>query len=104
MTTPFVDPSIIHEVIHKDSNYKYTIHHTLPPYRMLYCCHNVNKTEKIMLNAKQSEENIKKRLAKAEYEMTFKNRFDTILISDKLDQTLEAAQKLVSNYVFPQNC
>lgn len=52
----------------------------------------------------ESEENIKRRLAKAEYEMTFEKGFDTTLVSDKLDKTLEAAEKLVSDFIHPQKC
>ena len=51
----------------------------------------------------ESEENIEKRLAKAEYEMTFENGFDATLISDKLDQTLETAEKMVTEFIFPKN-
>ncbi|MCK5702715.1 MAG: guanylate kinase, partial [Cyclobacteriaceae bacterium] len=51
----------------------------------------------------ESEENIKRRLAKAEFEMTFENGFDITLISDKLEQTLETAEKLVSEFIFQNN-
>ncbi len=51
----------------------------------------------------ESEENIKKRLAKAEYEMTFEKDFDTTLVSDKLNQTLRAAEKMVEEFIFPKN-
>ena len=52
----------------------------------------------------ESEENIKRRLAKAEYEMTFEKGFDKTLISDELDKTLETAEKLVSDFIYPQKC
>lgn len=48
----------------------------------------------------ESEENIKKRLAKAEFEMTFENEFDKILISDKLDHTLKESEKLVFDFIY----
>lgn len=47
----------------------------------------------------ESEENIKKRLAKAEFEMTFENGFDKTLISDQLDQTLKKSEKLVFDFI-----
>jgi guanylate kinase len=51
----------------------------------------------------ESEESIQKRLSKAEFEMSFEDGFDKILISDKLDQTLQKAEKLVSDFIFPQS-
>lgn len=50
----------------------------------------------------ESKENIKKRLAKAKYEITFEDGFDQTLISDKLDRTLKAAEKLVFEFIYPQ--
>ena len=49
----------------------------------------------------ESEKNITKRLAKAEFEMTFENEFDITLISDQLDQTLKTAEKLVLDFIHP---
>lgn len=46
----------------------------------------------------ESEDNIQKRLAKAEFEMTFENGFDKTLISDKLNQTLEESEKIVLDF------
>jgi len=51
----------------------------------------------------ESEESIKRRLAKATYEMSFENEFDKILISDKLEGTLKTAESLVTSYLFPEN-
>ncbi len=48
----------------------------------------------------ETEENIRKRLAKAEFEMTFENEFDKILISDKLDHTLKESEKLVFDFIY----
>lgn len=47
----------------------------------------------------ESEENIRNRLAKAEYEMTFESGFDKILISDQLDHTLKESEKLVFDFI-----
>lgn len=47
----------------------------------------------------ESAINIAKRLAKAEYELTFEGVFDKTLISDKLDKTLKAAEELVDDFV-----
>ena len=47
-----------------------------------------------------SEENLKKRLAKAEYELTYEPRFDTVLINDVLDTTFAEAEDIVRNFLF----
>jgi guanylate kinase len=49
----------------------------------------------------ESDENIKKRLAKAEYELAYENGFDVTLVSDKLEQTLKTAEKLVEQFIYP---
>jgi guanylate kinase len=49
----------------------------------------------------ESKKSITKRLAKAEFEMTFENGFDITLISDHLDQTLMTAEKLVLDFIYP---
>lgn len=51
----------------------------------------------------ESDENIKKRLAKAQFEMTFENGFDKTLFSDKLENTLKTAKQWVEEFVSPPN-
>jgi len=51
----------------------------------------------------ETEKNIIKRLAKAEFEMTFENGFDKTLISDDLDQTLKMAEQLVFDFIYDHN-
>ena len=48
----------------------------------------------------ESEENIRKRLAKAEFEMTFESGFDKTLISDDLEQTLKVSEKLSLEFIY----
>ncbi len=47
----------------------------------------------------ESEENIQRRLAKAEYEMSFENKFDVTLISDDLSTTLKTAETIVMDFI-----
>lgn len=47
----------------------------------------------------EPEEIISKRLAKAEYEMSFENQFDITLVSDELGATLKKAEKLVTEFI-----
>lgn len=46
-----------------------------------------------------SEDSISRRLFKVNFEMSFKNQFDTILINDKIDDSFRKAQELVDNFV-----
>jgi guanylate kinase len=48
----------------------------------------------------ESEESIRKRLAKAEYEMSFENMFDITLVSEELNRTLQKAEDLVSKFIY----
>lgn len=66
---------------------------------------DVNVLEKRLRHRNtESEKNIKKRLAKAEHEMNFENGFDETLVSDKLEQTLKTAEKLVFDFIYTDNC
>jgi guanylate kinase len=47
----------------------------------------------------ETEENIKRRLAKAMYEMSFEEKFDITLVSDDLEKTLKKAEQLVSDFI-----
>ncbi len=47
----------------------------------------------------ETEENIKRRLAKARYEMSFEDNFDITLISEDLDKTLKKAENLVMEFI-----
>ena len=47
----------------------------------------------------ETEEKINMRIAKAEYELEFANRFDVVLINDKLEVALSEAESLVRNFL-----
>lgn len=47
----------------------------------------------------EDEDSISRRLFKVNFEMSFKNQFDTILINDKIDDSFRKAQELVDNFV-----
>lgn len=55
--------------------------------------------QRLRLRGVDSEESLKKRLAKAEYELSFEPRFDAVLINDELDKTLEEAVNIVQNFL-----
>jgi guanylate kinase len=47
----------------------------------------------------ESEESLKKRINKAEYEMKFAKQFDKILINDELQNAIEQAKFMVGNFL-----
>ena len=46
-----------------------------------------------------SAEKIEERVAKAEYEMTFTDKFDIVVVNDKLESALEQAEKAVRDFL-----
>lgn len=47
----------------------------------------------------ENEERLKQRLARAEYELSFSNNFDTILINEDLEHAYAEAQELVDTFL-----
>lgn len=47
----------------------------------------------------ESDEKIKMRVAKAEYEMSFAKQFDSVLINDELEKTLKKAEQLITDFL-----
>ena len=45
------------------------------------------------------EDSISRRLFKVNFEMGFKNQFDTILINDNLEESFQKAQNLVNTFI-----
>ena len=52
----------------------------------------------------ESEESLKKRLAKAAFEMTFENGFDKTVISDQLEMTLKTSREMVKDFLGITKC
>ncbi len=47
----------------------------------------------------ESEEKIAMRIAKAEHELSFANKFDIIVVNENLEQAVAEAEKLVRNFI-----
>jgi len=47
----------------------------------------------------ENETNLKKRIEKAEHELTFANKFDKIIVNDNLDEALREAREMVNNFL-----
>lgn len=55
--------------------------------------------ERLTARATESEINLKKRIEKAKYELTFADKFDVVLVNDDLESTLKKATSLVNNFL-----
>ncbi len=55
--------------------------------------------QRLMDRATETEDSLSKRLFKVHFEMSFQNRFDVVLINDKLEDSLATAQKLVDDFL-----
>lgn len=55
--------------------------------------------ERLRRRKTENEESLRKRLAKAEEELTFENKFDHILVNDILEDALDEAQTVVRRFI-----
>ena len=56
--------------------------------------------ERLRQRKTENEESLRKRLAKAEEELTFENKFDHVLVNDVLETALEEAQNVVRRFLY----
>lgn len=56
--------------------------------------------ERLRQRKTENEESLRKRLAKAEEELTFENKFDHILVNDVLETALKEAQEVVRRFLY----
>lgn len=47
----------------------------------------------------ETDSSLSQRLFKAEFEMSFQDKFDVVLVNEDLDKTLSTAEKLVSDFI-----
>lgn len=55
--------------------------------------------ERLQGRGTETPESLKKRVDKAEYEMSFANQFDAIVVNDVLEEAREEAQRLIDNFL-----
>lgn len=55
--------------------------------------------ERLIGRATDTAEKIEERVAKAEYEMSFADKFDTIIVNDKLEEALREAEQKIRNFL-----
>ncbi len=55
--------------------------------------------ERLTARGTETPETLKKRLAKAQFEMTFQNQFDVVLFNEDLQQTLLSATTLIQAFL-----
>lgn len=54
---------------------------------------------RLEIRGTENPESLKKRIGKAEYEMTFADKFDTIVVNDELIRATAEASQLVDNFL-----
>ncbi|MEG1499105.1 MAG: guanylate kinase [Bacteroidales bacterium] len=55
--------------------------------------------DRLLGRGTESEESLKKRLEKAEKEMSYASKFDVIIINEHLDKAIEETQKIVNQFL-----
>ncbi|GAB4257696.1 MAG: guanylate kinase [Saprospiraceae bacterium] len=56
-------------------------------------------SERLRRRKSESEESLKKRIAKAEFELSFANNFDVVIVNDKLEEAFQKADAVVGKYI-----
>ena len=54
---------------------------------------------RLIARGTDTAENLRKRLAKAEFELTFESEFDVVLVNDVLEETKARAEEIVRNFL-----
>jgi guanylate kinase len=55
--------------------------------------------QRLIVRGTETKESLKRRLKKAEYEISFAHEFDVILVNDKLDVSVSKAYQLISDFL-----
>lgn len=55
--------------------------------------------KRLLKRQTETDASIETRIAKAEYEMSFENRFDIVLLNEDLEATLEKATQIVKDFI-----
>ena len=55
--------------------------------------------ERLIGRATDSMEKIEERVAKAEYELTFAERFDQVVVNDRLEDAFQKAEQIVREFL-----
>jgi guanylate kinase len=54
--------------------------------------------ERLTKRSTEVEHQLKERIAKANYELSFENQYDVVVVNDVLEETFETCEKLVSDF------
>lgn len=55
--------------------------------------------KRLITRGTETEESLEKRLKKAEYEISFKNKFDVILVNNKLELSVQKAHQIIADFL-----
>lgn len=59
--------------------------------------------KRLLQRQTETDASLETRLAKAEYEMSFEDRFDVVLLNENLEETLQKALRIVQNFLGNDN-
>lgn len=59
--------------------------------------------KRLLQRQTETDASLETRLAKAEYEMSFEDRFDVVLVNENLEETLQKAIEIVENFLGNDN-
>ena len=54
--------------------------------------------ERLTKRSTEVEHQLKERIAKANYELSFENQYDVVVVNDILEETLQTCEKLVLDF------
>ena len=57
--------------------------------------------QRLRARRSESEESLRKRITKANYELSFEKKFDIVLVNDVLETALAEAEQIVEAFIFP---
>ena len=55
--------------------------------------------ERLTKRSTEVEHQLQERISKAHFELSFENKYDTVVVNDKLDVTFATCEKLVSDFI-----
>lgn len=59
-------------------------------------------TQRLLSRKSESDESLRKRIAKATYELSFEKNFDIVLVNDVLEDALQQAESIIERFIFSE--
>lgn len=59
--------------------------------------------ERLRKRSTEVEHQLQMRIEKAQFELQFENKYDTVLINDRLEETLQRAEQIVRDFIYAES-